>query len=82
MLSEWAVMRSGDGLAINYYGPGETRLRLADGRDVVLEQETDYPKSGRVTIRLRELTGNDGQPLAIALRIPEWSEDVERAHQR
>jgi len=76
MLSEWAVMRSGDGLAINYYGPGETRLRLADGREVVLEQETDYPKSGRVTLTLRELTGGNSRPLAIALRIPEWSKST------
>lgn len=71
MLSEWAIMREGDdGLVVNFYGLMKADLPIADGRQVRLRQETDYPRDGRVRITL----GLDA-PAAfrISLRIPAWS---------
>ncbi len=70
MLSEWGVMRARDGLAVNYYGPMEARVSLADGTPVGIHQETDYPIGPRVTLRL-DLPRP--KPFTLRLRIPAWS---------
>ena len=36
-------MRASDGLVVNYYGPMEAGVSLADGTPVTIRQETDYP---------------------------------------
>lgn len=70
MLSEWAVMADEEGLAVNYYGPCEARLRLSDGSACVLREETEYPREG--TVRLT--VGVEGErELTLRLRIPAWS---------
>lgn len=66
LLSEWAVMRQPDGIALNYYGPGEIKTAEA-----VLTQTTDYPREGRVEIAV---TPRSKKPFTLALRIPYWSE--------
>jgi DUF1680 family protein len=70
MLADWAVMRWPDGLAVNYYGSSAIEVDLASGRTLRLEQETDYPRAGRVEIRLG-LEATERFPLR--LRIPGWS---------
>ncbi len=74
LLSEWAVMCREGGLAVSYYGPMECRVRLPDGADVLLTQETAYPAEGTVRIRLG-LRGPSAFPLW--LRIPGWSAHTE-----
>ena len=54
MLSQWAVMRSGDGLTINYYGPMRRHVALADGTPVAIEEDTTYPVGD--TVRLKVFT--------------------------
>jgi len=66
LLCEWAVMRRLDGIALNYYGPGEIKTSEA-----VLTQTTDYPREGRVEIAV---TPRSKKPFTLALRIPYWSE--------
>jgi len=46
MLSEWGVMQTADGIAVNCYGPCEVSLKLADGALLRLQQETRYPADG------------------------------------
>ncbi|MFN8514719.1 MAG: glycoside hydrolase family 127 protein [Thermomicrobiales bacterium] len=70
MLSEWAVMVAGDGLALNYYGPGTLAVPLASGNVVRLEQETAYPLAGRIVLRV---TPDRAERFALRLRIPGWS---------
>lgn len=65
LLCEWAVMRTLDGLTLNYYGPGTIKTREA-----VLTQLTDYPRDGRVVITV---TPRSKKPFTLALRIPYWS---------
>ena len=52
MLSEWAVMTDAAGLVVNYYGPGSFQGALQDGTRVGVRWETDYPRSGAVTLRI------------------------------
>jgi DUF1680 family protein len=72
MLADWAVMAGAGGVALNYYGPGEMRLRLPGdgGLAVRLAQETDYPRSGRVRLTV---TPDAPARFALRLRIPHWS---------
>jgi DUF1680 family protein len=70
MLSEWAVMRATDGLAVNYYGPSIARVSLADGTAVSLRQETRYPLEPVVKIQLQL---KEPREFALRLRIPGWS---------
>ncbi|MBN1396200.1 MAG: glycoside hydrolase family 127 protein [Pirellulales bacterium] len=57
------------GLAINLYTASEAALELDDGTSLKVGQETDYPNSGRVAIRL-----DPSRPakFAVRLRIPSW----------
>lgn len=61
--------RAGDGLAINLHTPSSAKLELGDGLSLRVRQETDYPNSGRVLIRL-----DPSQPAEFPLhvRIPRW----------
>jgi len=70
MISEWAFMFTDDGVAVNFYGPCEVQLPLARGVMLTLTQMTDYPRDGKVTIKLA-LT----KPckFVLRLRIPAWS---------
>jgi DUF1680 family protein len=70
MISQWALMRHAEGLALNFYGPGTYAAALPSGNRVTLTQDTDYPRNGRVRIAVVA-----GQPetFAMRLRIPGWS---------
>jgi DUF1680 family protein len=69
-LSEWAVMRAPDGLAVNYYGPFIFQGKLADHTPVALQIDTDYPLGKRVEIRVEPLASRE---FNLRLRIPAWS---------
>lgn len=71
-LSEWAVMKTPDGLALNYYGPGGFQGKLSDHTPVALEIDSDYPISGRVLIRVEPLVS---RRFTLRLRIPAWSQN-------
>ena len=61
-------MRREDGLALVAHGPSSVVTRLACG-DVTLRAETDYPRSGRVTVRV--VSGGGRFPLFV--RVPRWA---------
>ena len=70
MIGEWAVMSGGEGLVLNYYGPGRATASINSGNRVLVEQVTDYPRSGRVMIRVWPRKSED---FPLRLRIPCWS---------
>lgn len=68
-LPGFVYYRAGDGLAVNLYTASEARLELRPGLAVRVAQETDYPSSGSIVLRLDPST-----PAAfpLKLRIPRW----------
>jgi DUF1680 family protein len=71
MISDWALMRSGNGLLLNWYGPSTFATKLTPSHLVTLAQETKYPTEPSVRLRL-ESSGAASFP--ISLRIPSWSQ--------
>lgn len=68
-LPEMICYRRDNGLAINLYAQSTATARLADGVTVEVRQETDYPSSGDVTIRL---TPSKPIRFPLFLRVPRW----------
>lgn len=68
-LPEMIYYRRGAGVAVNLYTASEAALKLA-GTELKLRQETAYPRSGDVTIRV-----DPAAPILfpLALRIPAWA---------
>ena len=69
MISEWALMSDAEGLVLNWYGPGAMTTKVGDV-SVRLEQETDYPRTGKVTLRV---IPERPAEFTLKLRIPHWS---------
>ncbi len=63
--------RSKSGVAVNLYTPAEANLAVSRDVSLLLRQETDYPNSGRVRLRL-----NPTRPakFPLELRIPSWAQ--------
>ncbi|MDX1938757.1 MAG: glycoside hydrolase family 127 protein [Flavihumibacter sp.] len=57
------------GLYINMYGGNTLNTELHDGTKLKLEQTTNYPWDGKITVTIKEATSN---PVNIFLRIPGW----------
>ena len=66
----WAVMTAQDGPVVNLYAPGSAAVKLADGTEVNLAQETDYPVGDRVKLTVSPARK---QRFTLSLRIPAWS---------
>jgi DUF1680 family protein len=70
LIAEWALMKSQDGLVLNYYGPGTLRAPTAGAQILALRQTTDYPADGKVTLQI-DLP--KPERFGLKLRIPSWS---------
>ena len=73
MVADWALMRDADGLVLNWYGPGRMQTELERGVVVSLTQQTEYPRSGRVCIRVDPA---EAAEFALKLRVPYWSQQT------
>ena len=68
---EWAVMRSvAGGPVVNLYSPGTASLKLPNGKNLNIVQETGYPLTALITLTLQP---EKPSSFALKLRIPEWS---------
>lgn len=74
MLSEWAVMQSPGRVAVNFLGPMTAKIKLDDGTALTLRQETDYPYSGTIKLKI-ELAAP--KRFKITYRIPSWTDGAE-----
>ncbi len=70
MISEWALMEKEKGLAINFYGPCTMKATLLSGNHVTIEQDTQYPADGKVTLKL---TLDTPEAFPLFVRVPRWS---------
>ena len=60
-----------DGLQVHQYATASIRTNLDDGRTIAVDVETDYPRTGRIDVRVR---GDEKRPWTLALRVPDWAE--------
>jgi DUF1680 family protein len=71
LIRQWAVMRDAEGLFLNWYGSGTITAALESKLPITLSQQTDYPRSGNVLIRVDP--GAKPSAFTLRLRIPHWS---------
>lgn len=71
MIAEWALLRDGDGLVLNWYGPSQITTQI-NNIPVSIHQTTRYPLDGKI-----EILVNPKSParFPLKLRIPHWSTD-------
>ncbi|TWT75755.1 Non-reducing end beta-L-arabinofuranosidase [Planctomycetes bacterium CA13] len=62
------------GLWVHHYGGNTFEGKLADGSVVKLTQETAFPWSGKVVLKIKSVASSD--PFAIRVRIPGWASDA------
>lgn len=68
-VSNYLYSIADDGLYINMYGGNKLSTRLKDGSALQLEQQTNYPWDGNISIIIREAPA---KAFAVYLRIPGW----------
>ena len=72
IISELPTMvyyRTENGVAINLYSTSKAKVAMDDGLSIAVQQETNYPSSGNVVIRV-----DPSHPASfpLKLRIPRW----------
>jgi len=70
MISDWALMTDGESLIVNWYGDSILSGKL--DIPVLLKQQTDYPRTGHILIKVLPIPGH-GLEFTLKLRIPHWS---------
>jgi len=70
LIPQWAVMKSKNGIVINLYAAGTAVVKLDDGVEVAVLQQTSYPETGVVSIRINP---KKDLKFPVSLRIPSWS---------
>ncbi len=68
--ADYAYAKSGDQIWVNLYGASRFETKLSNGETVQLAQETEYPWSGRVRIRM---VACGEKEFSLRLRIPGWT---------
>ena len=79
LISDWALMSSGNNLVLNWYGPSTITARLgvepsgskdATSPTVAITQETGYPHDNHIRLHVAP---SRRSRFALQLRIPHWS---------
>src|ERR1043165_2737834 len=73
LISQWALMSENDDtLVLNWYGPSTMSATVAH-TTIELEQQTDYPRDGQITIKVKP---QQPTTFKLKLRIPQWSDET------
>jgi DUF1680 family protein len=70
MLPTWTYVKDADGLYVNLFVGGRTRIEQVAGTNVEMVQKTDYPWSGKIAITVNP---ERAQHFAVRVRIPNRS---------
>jgi DUF1680 family protein len=72
LVSQWALLagEKDDGLTLNWYGAARYAARLESGAKVRIAVESDYPRSGKVVVKVDP---EEPTRFPLSLRIPQWS---------
>ena len=68
-----AVFTSDSGVVVNLFEKGTVTQKLANGKSVTLDFDTDYPSDGKVKITVNT---DETDEFEILVRNPEWSENT------
>ncbi|MDQ7904050.1 glycoside hydrolase family 127 protein [Phytohabitans sp. ZYX-F-186] len=69
-LTAYVATADDEGLQLHQYVPGSVAHRRADGRELGVTVETDYPRDGEIRVRI---DSDDEHPWALSLRVPGWA---------
>ena len=73
--AENLVLASADGgAALLIYGDCTAKLKVADGKDIVLDEQTHYPFSEDIKVVVSGLKKKQTATFPLYLRIPTWTE--------
>ena len=72
-VSDYMYSVGDEGLYINMYGGNTISTKLKDGSSTKLEQVTNYPWDGKISITINEITSKQ---TSIFLRIPGWCKNA------
>ena len=73
-IASYMYATSEKGLWVNFYGSNRLNTKLANGSELMIEQLTDYPWDGSISIRILKCPVEN---FSIFMRIPSWAEDAE-----
>jgi DUF1680 family protein len=65
-----ALMGEKEGIQVNFFVDGTYHLQTPKGQSVEIIQQTDYPASGNITLKL---SFPKAETLTLRVRIPAWS---------
>lgn len=68
-VSNYMYSLADDGIYINMYGGNQLSSKLEDGSVISLDQQTNYPWDGAVTLTIKQAPAKS---YAVYLRIPGW----------
>jgi len=66
-------MVSNEGPVVNLFSKGDYKVKLGDGSEVEMKQETSYPEDGIVQIIVKS---DNRKQFALRIRIPTWSKNT------
>ena len=69
-LAAYLATSDDDGIQLHQYAAARIRTALPGGRTVGLDIDTDYPATGRISIRITETPDT---PWTLSLRVPRWA---------
>ena len=67
-----AVMSGKDGLQVNFFAEGTYTLQTPHQQKVEIIQETDYPVTGKIRLRVQL---QKPENMSLLIRIPQWSKE-------
>jgi hypothetical protein len=73
-IGNYVYTTSNKGLWVNLYGSNNLKTKLSDGTTLKLNQQTDYPWSGKIDLKMEECSGKQ---FSVFLRIPGWAVSAE-----
>ncbi|MCH4551669.1 aceric acid hydrolase [Aestuariibaculum lutulentum] len=73
-IGNYAYNLSEDGLYVNLFGSNHLTTVTSKGEKLEIEQETNYPWEGKVTLKISKAPKKD---FSIFVRIPGWSQNAE-----
>ncbi|SDK01205.1 hypothetical protein SAMN04487898_105280 [Pedobacter sp. ok626] len=67
------IMKSKDGIQVNYFAAGTYKLHAPKKQVITLNQQTEYPKNGKVELKISVTKPED---MEVSIRIPNWSKET------